>query len=305
MSRLDLSGINPANVVPLADDGERIDESGLRSHLRDLVTTEGMNGIVCNGHVGEVYALTRDEQLRVVEIAREVTPDGMPVVSGVVGGSTTETVEQAGRMKEAGADGLLVIPPHTPINEHRRAAVTFFEDLSDGVDVPLVIFQHPTWAGGFYEPSLLAELIGVDNVVAVKDAVWDVDHYQEDVRAIRDADEDVQVLVANDEHLLPSFSIRSEGVILELAAVIPELVRDLHAAVEASDIAAARRVYARMEPFIDAMYEPPVTESHTRLKVALELQGRIDSAVPRRPGVPIDDEEVESIRESMEATGIL
>lgn len=300
----DFSGINPANVVPMSEDGAAIDEASLERHLSTLVGTDGVNAIVTNGHAGEVYALSSAERVRVVEIAASVSDGETPVVSGVVGGSTRDVIDGIERVDAAGADGVLVVPPHTPIHTRPEAARRFFGDVASASDLPLIIFQHPHWAGGHYPPELLADLAAVDGVVAVKDAVWDVDHYQEDLRALRDGEADVDLYVANDEHLLPSFALGSDGAVLELAAVIPELVVQLYEAVENGDIERARTVYDRMEPFVNAMYEPPVTDSHTRLKVALELRGTIDSAAPRPPTAPIHDEEVAEIERAMEASGV-
>jgi len=301
---LEFGGVNPANVVPMTEDGSEIDEASLGRHLDRLVSTDGIDGIVTNGHAGELYALSEAERARIVEIAASVDEDAS-VVSGVVGGSTEDVIAGIGRANEAGADGVLVVPPHTPIHTRPAAARRFFEDVASASDLPVVIFQHPHWAGGHYPSDLLADLAAVDGVVAVKDAVWDVDHFQEDLRALRDGEADVDLYVANDEHLLPSFALGSDGAVLELAAVIPELVVSLYGAVEASDIEHARAVYDRMEPFVNAMYEPPVTDSHTRLKVALELRGTIESAAPRPPTAPIDDDEVTAIERAMETSGVL
>ncbi len=298
------SGINPANVVPMTPDGSAIDEASLERHLTDLAETPGVNGIVTNGHAGELYALSPTERDRVVEIAAGVAGADTPVVSGVVGGSTDAYIEGIDRAVAAGADGILVVPPHTPIHNRPAAARGFFEAIANASDVPLIVFQHPHWAGGHYPPDLLADIAAVDGVEAIKDAVWDVDHYQEDYRALRDADVAVDVFVASDEHLLPCFSLGCDGVILELAAVIPGPVRDLYDAVEAGEIERARSLYREMEPFVNAMYEPPVTDSHTRLKVALELRGVIDSAEPRPPAAPIPDDEVAAIERAMDAAGV-
>lgn len=297
--RLNLSGVNPANIVPFHENTSEINESGLRNHIADLAGIPEVNGIVTNGHAGEVYALNRDERIKVVEVADEITDSETPVVSGVVAGSTQKAITEARAVSDAGADGILMVPPHTPISGRDDASRKFFQDISDAVDIPIVIFQHPKWAGGFYNPDLLADLVAVENVVAVKDAIWDVDHFQEDYRKLRDSDEDVQLLVANDEHLLPSLSLGVDGTILELAAVIPNEVVDLFDAVESSDIKRAREVYEQIEPFVNAMYEPPVTDSHTRLKVALKLQGKIENSDPRPPAQPIPEDEVDAIRRSM------
>lgn len=302
---LDLAGINPAPILPLTPDGGAIHEDDLYRHVTDLAAVDRVRGLVMNGHAGEVYALSTEERAQVVEVANASTGSDTPVISGLVGGSTRAILNEADRLLDAGADGFLVVPPHTPISGRREAALEFFEKLAETIPAPLVVFQHPKWAGGYYPPALLAEIAEVERVVAVKDAIWDVDHFQEDYRALRDSDAAVQLFVANDEHLLPSLALGVDGVILELAAVIPEPIADLYEAVEAGEITLAREIYERIEPFIDAMYEPPVTDSHTRLKVALVLQGRIESAIPRPPAAPISDSEVNQIAEAMAASSLL
>lgn len=303
--QLDLSGVNPANVVPFMEGGNALHEDDLYEHLDELGSLDVVNGIVTNGHAGEVYALTDDERVRVVELAVDATDADTPVVAGVVGGSTDEVITATRRVTEAGADGILLIPPHTPINNHAQASRDFFQAIADAATVPIVIFQHPTWASGSYDSQLLADLASIDNVIAVKDAIWDVDHFQDDFRALRDSDADVQLLVGNDEHLLPSFALGTDGAVLELAAVIPQHIADLYDAVETGDIEEARTIYQQIEPFVDAMYEPPITDSHTRLKVALQLQGKLESATPRRPAVPIPDDEIAAIESAMKASGLL
>jgi 4-hydroxy-tetrahydrodipicolinate synthase len=304
-SALDLSGVTPANIVPFTDSGEAIHEDDLQRHINNLTAVDDVNGILCNGHAGEVTALTYDERIRVVEIIDSVTDSSTPVIAGVVGGSTTQVINHAQRSKNAGADAVLIIPPHTSITEHHEAATTFFNDIATAVDIPIIVFQDPTWSSGNYGADVLADLVEIDGVIGVKDAVWDVDHYQDDIRAIRDSDANAQVMVASDEHMLPCLALRSDGIFLELAAVMTDHIINLYNAVEESDLPRARAVYDEMEPFVNAMYKPPVGYSHVRLKVALELQNKIETSVPRKPTMPISDEEKTQIEQAMIKSGLI
>lgn len=71
-----------------------------------------MDGLVCNGHTGEITGLTRAERKRVVEICAEECGDVMTIISGVNCENTAESIEMAKEAKEAGADGILLMPPH-------------------------------------------------------------------------------------------------------------------------------------------------------------------------------------------------
>src|SRR5919201_5233671 len=65
---LRFSGVMPANILPFTAD-LAIDEAAYRRHLRWLVDTPGVTGIVANGHAREVSSLTRDERKRALVIA--------------------------------------------------------------------------------------------------------------------------------------------------------------------------------------------------------------------------------------------
>ncbi|MDX1744919.1 MAG: dihydrodipicolinate synthase family protein, partial [Halobacteriales archaeon] len=226
------------------------------------------------------------------------------VVSGLVAGSTMEATREAGRLADAGADALLVFPPHTTINHRRETAVGYIEAIGDAVDIPLVLFQHPVWGGGTYDSDLLVELASLDPVVAVKNACWEMDRFQDDVYALQEAGVDTQLLVANDEHLLASYAVRTDGTILILAAVIPELIVEMHEAIEAGDLATARRAYQQADPLIRLAFADPVADSNARLKKMLELEGTFPNAVPRPPARPVEPSEIPAIERVMERAGL-
>ncbi|MDX1747874.1 MAG: dihydrodipicolinate synthase family protein, partial [Halobacteriales archaeon] len=101
---LDLSGVHPAHLVPFDESGEEILEDPLREHLRSLDRMEGIEAMITNGHGAEVFALSPDERVRLVEIVSDTLSASSPVVSGLVAGSTMEATREAGRLADAGAD---------------------------------------------------------------------------------------------------------------------------------------------------------------------------------------------------------
>ena len=69
--------IFPAVSVPLNDDYS-INEEEFRVYLRWIKSfyDQGIQGLVCNGHTGEITGLTRAERKRVTEICAEECGDG-------------------------------------------------------------------------------------------------------------------------------------------------------------------------------------------------------------------------------------
>ena len=96
--------IFPAVSVPLNDDYS-INEPEFRAYLRWIKSFygKGIEGLVCNGHTGEITGLTRAERKRVVEICSEECGDVMTIISGVNCENTAESIAMAKEAKEAGA----------------------------------------------------------------------------------------------------------------------------------------------------------------------------------------------------------
>src|SRR5687768_18040465 len=107
-------GVFPATLCAFQPD-ERIDEDGLRAYFAWLCTFPGLKGLVCNGHTGEIMALDPAERVRVTQIlAEEVRRSGRPlkVLSGVAAEGSRVAIDHAKAARDAGADAILLMPPH-------------------------------------------------------------------------------------------------------------------------------------------------------------------------------------------------
>jgi hypothetical protein len=51
------SGVYPATLCPFHDD-ESVDEEGLVASIEDVASVPGIEGVVCNGHTGEIMSLS-------------------------------------------------------------------------------------------------------------------------------------------------------------------------------------------------------------------------------------------------------
>ena len=86
--------------------------------------------------------------------------------------------------------------------------------------------------------------------------------------------------------------IGSDGAQVSLAAVIPEQIVALDAAVRRDDWALARSLHEVIYPLSVAIYRrPPGNRATARLKKALQLLGRIPTAAARPPiqELPVED----------------
>ena len=191
--------------VPFHADG-RIDDAELRRFSRWLAGHPGIGGLVTNGHTGEVFALSTRERAEVTRIVSDAAGSLAPVVSGICCESIQESVEHASMARDAGASGLLVMPPHYWLRFGMREehVLDHFEAISNGVDLNLIVHVYPAWTKASYSSRLLARLARVPNVTTFKVGTREMSKYERDVRAIRAANPDCTVLTCHDEYVLAS-----------------------------------------------------------------------------------------------------
>ena len=297
-------GIYAATVCPMFSDG-KINESELTSHLMDVVQTDGMKGVLVNGHAGEGSVLTRDELMSVLVTARQVPGDHK-----VIAGINTESYENAAKFAEdaakANVDGVMVFPcfswslgadPEVIIGHHKLVA--------EASKLPLFLFQGSVNAGKTaYSPDLLADLLEIEEVVGIKEGSWETAAYEATLRLTKKIRPDVAVMASGDEHLLSCFTIGSEGSLVSLASVIPDLIVSLDKAINHGDLTSARSAHNKIYELAKIVYSPPGHLATLRLKTCLALMGKISSPRVRLPILRLSEHEVASLRDALLAADI-
>jgi 4-hydroxy-tetrahydrodipicolinate synthase len=305
-SGLRFQGCMPANLLPFTADLE-IDEPAYRRHLAWLAGTQGVTGIVANGHASEVSSLDREERKRSLAIAVETVGDRLPVVAGIYADGTLEAVELARDARAAGAAGLLVFPPTLFMwgaQLKPEMALRHICLLADAVDLPLVVFEYPPASGIGYSPETLGELCKVPTVVAVKDWSNDIVAYERNLRALRASGRPVAMLSSFTMSLLATFLLGADGCISGMGSVAADLQAELFSAVRAGDLAGAHRINERLAPLVGVFYAPPFVDMHNRMKEALAILGRIPAAHVRPPLTPVSEDERQRIRLALRAAGL-
>ena len=300
------NGIYPATICPFKAD-HSVDEEALARHFAAMLDVPGNVGILCNGHAGENFLLSREEKRRNVEIARATIGDIAIVVAGVNCESSLEAVEHARDAVAAGADAIMIFAPFSwAVAQDDTIAANHHRMIADAIEVPIMLFQGSVNAGQMaFRAGVLAELVKIPGVVAIKDGSWEVARYEANRRLINEVAPHVAVMGSGDEHLFTSYVIGSEGSLVSLAVVIPETIVALYQAFEAGDMEAARGAHAIIYPLARAIYgTPPGGHAAARLKACLKLLGRLENDRVRPPIGPLADDEVEMLKGALAAVGL-
>jgi 4-hydroxy-tetrahydrodipicolinate synthase len=299
-------GVIPAVLLPF-DNDLAIDEPNFRKHLRDVAATEGLSAITINAHSTEVASCTFEEQRRVLDIAQDEVGARLPLVNGIWADGSIEAARIARMAEQGGASALLVFPPAPfTLGQNAAMALAHVKRIADATDLPLIVFQYPLATGqGYPKETLLKMCDEVPSIRAIKDWIGNVPHHEWHIRTLQNLPRPVNVLTTHSSWLFASLVLGPNGLLSGSGSVIADLQSKLFRAVQANDLAEAKRLNERIEPMARVFYADPFVDMHNRMKEALVLLGKLPRAVVRPPLVKIERAEIARIRQALIEAGLL
>ena len=268
--------IYPAICVPLKPDYS-VDKENLSRYSTWLASFELINGLVCNGHTGEVTSFNRDERKEITAVVAESVGDAVNVVSGVCAEGTLEAIDHAKDAEDAGADGILLMPPHNWLRFGMKpeSPVRLFQRVAESIDIGIIIHLYPYSTKAFYPVETLIELAKIENVKALKIGTRNMALYERDVRILREKCPDLTILTCHDEYLLSSAYIGVDGALIGFAGCIPEVICEAWEAVKNEEFRRTRELQEQIFPMAESIYGigQPSGEAHARMKEALYQRG--------------------------------
>jgi len=175
-----LNGVLFFPITPFASDGS-VDASALRTHPENGLKF-GPGGVFIACGTGEFHALAPDEFTIVVRTAVEASAGSVPVFAGA-GGPLALAKQLAAGAEEAGADGLLLMPPYL-VRSPASGLVEYVRAIAASTELPMIVYHRGN--ARFTEESAVA-VSKIPNVVGLKDGVGDLDLMSRIIRAVEDS----------------------------------------------------------------------------------------------------------------------
>lgn len=303
MKKNSWKNIFPAICIPLNDDYS-VNENELRRYVSWLADFDEIYGLVCNGHTGEVTSFNREERKRITEIIADEAGDRVTVVSGVCVEGTLEAIEHSKDAQDAGADGILLMPPHIWLRFGMKpeAPLSFFEKVAEAIDIGIIIHLYPSTTKAYYPVETIIKMAEIENVKALKDGTRQMALYEKNVRLLREKAPDLSILTCHDEYLLSTLYVGVDGALIGFAGCIPELITETWKAVKKNDFIKTRELQNKIFPMAEAIYGigQPSGEAHARMKEAIYQRGIFTSPLMREPVGPLTRKEKDMVTGALE-----
>jgi len=265
--RIPFTGVGTALVTPFRKDGS-VDEAAVRRLARRQIDA-GVHFLSPCGTTGEAPTLSHTEKLRIIELVVEETAGRVPVLAGVGGYDTRETIALARDVEKIGADGILSVTPYynKPTQEglfqHYRA-------IAESTSLPIVLYNVPGRTGVNIDVATVVRLTGVRNIVGVKEASGNVVQMCEIHAAVPD---DFILLSGDDPLTVAVMAIGGRGVISVASNVAPSEMSQVVELAEKGDFAASRRLHTWLLPLCQVNF---VEANPIPVKAAMAAMGLLE-----------------------------
>jgi len=276
---MQLHGCGTALVTPFHQDGS-VDDAALRNLVAWQIES-GIDFLVPCGTTGDTPTLTHDEWLHVIDTTVEVAAGRVPIVAGATSNATHDAVEKAKELAaRPGVNAILTASPYynkpTQEGQYRH-----FKAIAEAVaDKPIILYNVPGRTGANLEPSTLARLAEIPNIVGVKEASGNMTQIAEAINSTR---EGFLVFSGDDAVTLPVIALGGVGLISVASNEIPREMAELTRAALNNDWATARSLNRKYFPLMQTNF---IESSPLPVKAVLAMMGKVEE-VYRLPLLPM------------------
>ncbi|OJJ06017.1 hypothetical protein ASPVEDRAFT_140083 [Aspergillus versicolor CBS 583.65] len=192
----------------------------------------GVDGLVMAGTTAEAVLLSASERQELVRVARRAASDlgfpDFPVVAGISGQSTNESIQLAKDAHEAGGDFGLLLPPSYWVKAvSKDVIVDFYREVADNSPIPIVIYSFPAMCNGVdLNSDVMSELAQHPNIVGTKLTCGNAGKVTRLTQEY--SHEQFSVYAGSSDWLLPCLIGGGSGCVTGIGNVFPKSVAKLY-----------------------------------------------------------------------------
>ncbi|MEO8484532.1 MAG: 4-hydroxy-tetrahydrodipicolinate synthase [Acidobacteriota bacterium] len=277
--RLSFTGLGTALITPFTKNGS-VDE-GAVTQLAVRQAEAGVHFLVPCGTTGEAPTMSAEEKVRVVELVANAVEGRAMVLAGAGGYDTREIIRAIPAFERAGAHGILSVTPYYN-KPTQDGLIRHYRAIADSTKLPIIVYNVPGRTGCNVEPTTLARLAEIPNIVGVKEASGNISQMVEICRIVPP---EFIVLSGDDAVTLPLMAIGGKGIISVAANEVPSEMAQMVEAAERGDFVSARRWHYALAALMQVNF---VESNPIPVKFAMAAMGLCENVfrLPMAPPSP-------------------
>lgn len=289
-TKLNWEGIYPAVLTPFTKEG-KIDFEMFAINTEAQIKA-GVHGIILAGTLGEASALETEEKFELLQYAKKITQNRVPVILNLSENTTKNAVNFAQKAKELGADGLMLLPPMR-YKADSREVVEYFKAVATATDLPILIYNNPVDYGIYVTLEMFDELIKYPTIQAVKESTRDLANV---TRMINRFGKRIKILGGVDTICLETLMLGADGLVAGLVDAFPNETMAMYNYAKAGEYDKAVAIYRWFMPLLELDIHPKLIQY---IKLAATAEG-ISNPYVRAPRLELQGEEAQKVNKIIE-----
>ncbi len=251
-----MKGVDIVQATPFNKDSS-LDLEGMRANTRWLLErTAGKDFIFTPmGSTGEFYAVSDDERKAVIKMVVEEVNGENVVLAGGAQAGTPETIKMCQYAESVGADAVQIVLPYYNIPTE-EGMYQHYKRVAESINIGIMVYNNPGVSGSWINPSLMARISKIPNIIAVKENTPYIMSYHAMQRAIDPSD--MAILCGLGEQMFVFEALYGcVGFVSALANYAPDLAYSIYEA-------GAARDFSKLTGLIDSI--APISNFNAKIK---------------------------------------
>ena len=278
-------------VTPF-DENEEVNYKAYAQLIDYLIVNDFCDTLIVSGTTGEASLLTFSERVRLFETAVKVSNGRRPVIAGTGCASTKETIELTNEAVRLGIEVCLVVCPY--YNKPTQEGVYLhYKTLAENTKAKIMLYNIPIFVGINMEPSTVALLAAIDNIIGIKDeAGVNPTQVTDFMLAARPVDPNFVIFNGDDVMLLPTIIQGAQGIVTGGAHIFGHEIRAIFDAFAIGDNQKAMALFVPIYRFCKSTGQNGRLLPNSIMRPAIEKVTGIRIGPCRKPLTPATQEEM-------------
>ncbi len=275
------TGTGVAIITPFKSDGS-IDFPALTKVIEHIIKGK-CEYIVVMGTTGESPVLSKNEKHEILQHAIKIINGRVPVVYGIGGNNTAETVHQLITTDLLGVSGILSVSPFYN-KPNQRGLYEHYKEIAEASPLPVILYNVPgRTAMNMTADTTLKLAHDFPRLVAIKEASGNLEQM---MAIIKDRPKDFLVISGDDLLTLPIIASGGDGVISVVANAFPKQFSEMVRLFLDGNFKAGNKLHYQLMRVTQLFF---ADGNPGGVKVALEAQKFIKANL-RLPLYPVNEE---------------
>lgn len=291
-------------IITPFDEDQNVDYDALVAVGEKLIETKNADTLILTGTTGEFFSLTDEERRRIFAVMKEAFGKRIPMIAGTGANSTRQTIELTKEAERLGFEAVMIVAPYYT-KPTQAELVNHYRQVANSSTVDIMLYNIPIFTGVNIDPSSVAILAEVPNIVAIKE---EAELNPKQMTSYLNATPDSFIVYCGDDTMvleaLAQGGDRIGGFVSGGAHIAGGTIRRMIDLFFKGDIQGAGALQRKLFELYRSLGQNGRTNPAALLKSAMKLQG-FASGLPRLPLMPATEDETRRIRDHMASLDLL